>query len=123
MTPDRLQQIEELFHAVRELSAAERAALLAKADTELRREVESLLARQGDDLLLDWPPGEASTVVMEDGNWKRPASSLASSDGPRMDCATVSPAITSQNSRIRRRWRFSSATPRRRCFLRTTVKS
>lgn len=52
MKPDRFQQIEELYHAVRESSVAERAALLAGADPEVRREVESLLAqRAGDDFL------------------------------------------------------------------------
>ena len=44
MTPERFQQIEELYHAAREGSAAERVALLSQADPELRREVESLLA-------------------------------------------------------------------------------
>ena len=53
MTPDRLQQIEELYHCAREASSGERAALLAQADPELRREVESLLARQNDRLILD----------------------------------------------------------------------
>ena len=50
MTPDRLRQIEELYHSVRESSADRRAALLAQADPELRREVESLLARQDESL-------------------------------------------------------------------------
>ena len=45
MTPERFRQIEELYHAAREGTADERAALLAQADPELRREVESLLAR------------------------------------------------------------------------------
>ena len=53
MTPDRLQQIENLYHAAREALSNERAALLAQADPELRREVESLLARQNDRLILD----------------------------------------------------------------------
>ncbi len=53
MTPDRLQQIEELYHSLREASDGERAALLAQTDPELRREVESLLARQNDHLILD----------------------------------------------------------------------
>ena len=53
MTPDRLHQIEELFHAVQESTGDERAALLELADPELRREVESLLARQNDRLILD----------------------------------------------------------------------
>jgi hypothetical protein len=50
MTPDRLRQIEELYHSVRESSADRRAALLAQADPELRGEVESLLARQNESL-------------------------------------------------------------------------
>ncbi|MEJ7608230.1 MAG: hypothetical protein WKF37_18670, partial [Bryobacteraceae bacterium] len=50
MTPDRLLQIEELYHSARESSADLRADLLAQADPELRREVESLLARQDDSL-------------------------------------------------------------------------
>jgi Tol biopolymer transport system component len=41
MTPERFQQIEELYHAARENRAA-----LDGADPELRREVESLLAQQ-----------------------------------------------------------------------------
>jgi eukaryotic-like serine/threonine-protein kinase len=44
MRPERFQEIEELYHAVRERSAEERAALLAEADPEVRSEVESLLA-------------------------------------------------------------------------------
>jgi serine/threonine protein kinase len=50
MTPDRLRQIAELYHSVRESSADRRAALLAQADPEIRNEVQSLLARQDDDL-------------------------------------------------------------------------
>jgi tetratricopeptide (TPR) repeat protein len=53
MTPDRLQQIEELYHSAREGSPDERAELLEQAEPELRREVESLLARQNDRLILD----------------------------------------------------------------------
>jgi len=39
MTPSRWQQIEELYHAVQECEPSGRAALLALADPELRREV------------------------------------------------------------------------------------
>ena len=59
MTPDRLRQIEELYHSARESSAEGRAALLALADPELRREVESLLARQDQSL----PPIDVQTMV------------------------------------------------------------
>jgi tetratricopeptide (TPR) repeat protein/predicted Ser/Thr protein kinase len=64
MTPERLRQIEELFHAVRERSAGERPALLAQADPELRREVESLLAGHGGDLFLNRPVIEAMTQLI-----------------------------------------------------------
>src|SRR5439155_23757380 len=48
MTPERLRQIEMLFHEARERTPAERDAFLARAcvdDPALRREVESLLAQ------------------------------------------------------------------------------
>ena len=48
MTPERLREIERLFHEAREQPSAERAAFLARAcadDPALRREVESLLAQ------------------------------------------------------------------------------
>ena len=64
MTPDRLRQIEELYHSARECSAAQRTALLAQADPELRREVESLLERQGESL----PPLDDRTqTVVQNG--------------------------------------------------------
>src|SRR5260370_28728580 len=63
MTPERLRQIEELFHSAREREPADRAALLAQADPRLRLEVEALLAqdasggkipdRPAEDLLTD----------------------------------------------------------------------
>jgi eukaryotic-like serine/threonine-protein kinase len=46
MTPSRWQQIEELYHTALECEPGDRAALLARADPELRREVESLLAHE-----------------------------------------------------------------------------
>jgi serine/threonine protein kinase/Tol biopolymer transport system component len=48
VTPERLREIETLFHEVRERTLAERDAFLARAcahDPALRREVESLLAQ------------------------------------------------------------------------------
>jgi Tol biopolymer transport system component/tRNA A-37 threonylcarbamoyl transferase component Bud32 len=47
MASDRWRQIEELYQSALKLGAAERSALLAGADPELRREVEALLAEQG----------------------------------------------------------------------------
>ena len=55
MSPDRLRRIEELFHAAREGTAEERAALLAQTDPELRREVELLLSDPGGCEFLDRP--------------------------------------------------------------------
>lgn len=62
MTPERLRQIEELFHAVQKRTADERAALLAEAEPGLRDEVESLLARQQDSLILDRPALEETRL-------------------------------------------------------------
>jgi hypothetical protein len=45
MNPERWRQIEELYHAARELAPADRAALLAQTDQELRLEVEAMLAQ------------------------------------------------------------------------------
>src|SRR5581483_3377550 len=44
MTPERLRDISDLYHSARECDAGKRAELLAQAEPELRREVESLLA-------------------------------------------------------------------------------
>jgi tetratricopeptide (TPR) repeat protein len=66
MTPDRFQQIEQLYHAVRERTAEERAALLAQADPELRREVESLFAQRTGGEFLDRPAIENAPQLLED---------------------------------------------------------
>ena len=76
MAEDQLRQIQELFHAVRESSAEERSALLAQADSEVRREVESLLARQFDNLLLNRPIVEVSAQLMQDTESSRPATGI-----------------------------------------------
>jgi hypothetical protein len=55
MTPERYEQIESLYHAVRERSSEERAKLLSQADPEVRREVESLLAQPGRGEFIDHP--------------------------------------------------------------------
>ncbi len=64
MTPARWQQIEELYHAAQECEPGERAALLAKADPELRREVESLLAQETGATPLDHPAWEGTTSLL-----------------------------------------------------------
>jgi Tol biopolymer transport system component/predicted Ser/Thr protein kinase len=59
MDPERFKQIEELYHAALESTPEERSALLDRADPEVRREVESLLAQK--DSLLDRPAGEGTS--------------------------------------------------------------
>ena len=63
MTPERWRQVEETVHAALSCAESERGAYLARAcagDEALRREVESLLARQASPsgFLEDpaWPP-------------------------------------------------------------------
>jgi len=51
MTPDRWKKIEELYHTARECEESQRLAFLNEAcagDDALRREVESLLACEGE---------------------------------------------------------------------------
>jgi Tol biopolymer transport system component/predicted Ser/Thr protein kinase len=59
MTPERLRQIEELYHSAREREPSERAAFLAQAcqgDEELRQELDELLAPDSsNDNILDRP--------------------------------------------------------------------
>src|SRR5437879_5014001 len=66
MTPERFQQIDELYHAARERTADERAALLAQTDPELRREVESLLAQRIGDGFLDRPAIQNALELLGD---------------------------------------------------------
>jgi serine/threonine protein kinase/tetratricopeptide (TPR) repeat protein len=66
MTPERFQQIEELYHAVRDGSAAERVALLSQADPELRREVESLLAVGTGGEFMERPAVQNAAQLLED---------------------------------------------------------
>src|SRR5271168_283502 len=65
MNPERFRQIEELYHAAREKTAGERAALLAETDPEVRREVESLLAQSGGEFL-DRPAMQNASQLLED---------------------------------------------------------
>src|SRR5215471_18930835 len=66
MNPERFQEIEELYHAVRERTAEERAALLAQTDPEVRREVESLLAQRTGGEFLDRPAVENARQLLDD---------------------------------------------------------
>jgi len=66
MTPERFREIEELYHAAREGTADERAALMAQADPELRREVESLLIEPAGGEFLDRPAIRNAPHLLED---------------------------------------------------------
>lgn len=67
MTSEQWPQIEALYHRVVDLSVADQRALLEQADSEIRHEVESLLAQSGS--LLDKPAWEAkngtATITLE----------------------------------------------------------
>ena len=66
MTPERFREIEELYHAARDCTADERAALMAQADPELRREVESLLIEPEGGEFLDRPAIRNAPHLLED---------------------------------------------------------
>jgi len=66
MTPEQFRQIDELYHAARERSVVDRAALLASAEPDVRREVESLLAQPTGDMLLDRPAIDAAPSLLKD---------------------------------------------------------
>jgi len=55
MTRDRFQQLEKLYEAVQQGTPAERETLLAAANSETRRELESLLTQRTGGELLDQP--------------------------------------------------------------------
>ena len=65
MTPERFQQIEELYHAVREKTEQEREALLLQTDPEMRREIESLLAQRSGGEFLDRHAIENAPQLLE----------------------------------------------------------
>lgn len=66
MTPERFEQIEELYHAAREATADECAALLLGTDLELRREVESLLSNRSGAEFLERPAIQNAASLLED---------------------------------------------------------
>ena len=65
MTPERFQQIEELYHAAREKTAEQRAALLAHTDPELRRAIEALLVQPTGGGFLDRPAIQNAPELLE----------------------------------------------------------
>jgi serine/threonine protein kinase len=84
----RWTQIEQLYHAAVELPPSSRAGFLSQTctnDTELRREVESLLAHvgQADELLEnpEWQPVRAGESSLETARGSRRASAVGSQVG------------------------------------------
>ena len=71
MKPERWQQVERLYHATLEKEAGERAAFLEEAcagDESLRREVESLLAYEGEaEGFIESPALEVAARMMAEG--------------------------------------------------------
>lgn len=71
MTPERWQQIDELFHSVLEHESGERAAFLAQActgDEALRREVESLIGSHEDsDSFIETPASDLAAELLAKG--------------------------------------------------------
>ena len=65
MDLERLLQIEELFHAAREVTAGERAVLLSRADREVRTEVVALLSQQASEGFLDRPAIQNAVGLLE----------------------------------------------------------
>lgn len=69
MNPERLRQIEELYHALREQEVAEREAFLAQAakgDEELLREVTSLLAQDSSSGPMERPILQVAAGIFEE---------------------------------------------------------
>jgi serine/threonine protein kinase/tetratricopeptide (TPR) repeat protein len=70
MTPERWEQIENLFHAVLDLTQSQRHAFLHQAcagDDELRREVESLLAsHEHARAFIESPPDDVAAGMLAD---------------------------------------------------------
>ncbi len=66
MTPERFREIEELYHAVREASAGERAALMEQSDPDLRRQIESLLVERAGGEFLDRAAIENAAELLGD---------------------------------------------------------
>jgi serine/threonine protein kinase/Tol biopolymer transport system component len=69
MDSERWRQIEKLYHGALDLTPAERAALLAGVDSDVRRAVESLLAQEGFGLEggARQTSGEATVTVIQTG--------------------------------------------------------
>lgn len=71
MSPEQFRRIEELYHAAREGTPEERAAMLAQTDPELRREVEALLSESDGVEFLERPAIRNSPELLEDATVTR----------------------------------------------------
>src|SRR5262249_10079990 len=85
MSPERFRRVEELYHAAREGTPDERAALLAQTEPELRREVELLLSESGGGEFLDRPAIRNAPELLENSTLTELA--VGASLGPyRIEC-------------------------------------
>ncbi len=67
MNPDHFRRLEELYHAAREATSEERAALLAQTDPELRGQVESLLQQRSGGEFLERPAALNAAELLAPG--------------------------------------------------------
>ncbi|HEU5256853.1 MAG TPA: protein kinase [Vicinamibacterales bacterium] len=75
MTPERWQQISRVYQSALEHTPAARNAFVTEAcrdDSDLRREVESLLAREHAHVLVDQPIEVAAAAVVDDDRGLQP---------------------------------------------------
>jgi serine/threonine-protein kinase len=71
MTPQRLEQIEEVYHSTRDRAPGERAAFLAEAcggDQKLRQEVEALLRQDKLGGVFERPALEVAVRLLKSEN-------------------------------------------------------
>src|SRR3954453_14675418 len=66
MKPEHFRHLEELYHAARDATSEQRAALLAETDPELRRQIESLLQHRTDGEFLDRPAALNAPQILDD---------------------------------------------------------
>ena len=79
MTPERWEQIAHIYQAALERAPEARAVWLAEAcgdDAELRREVESLIAREDAAVLIDQPLDVAAAAALSDAPRLDPGTSV-----------------------------------------------
>ena len=75
MTPERWQQISRVYQSALEQAPASRDAFVADAcrdDSDLRREVESLLAREHARVMVDEPIDVAAAAIVDDDRGRQP---------------------------------------------------